>query len=76
MSDKSNAFKLINNNHSVSINITREPYYLATHRAKTKSKYVNQTTTCDFIFDRISNVCSICHHFRYIHSRNVHDLDL
>ena len=31
---------------------------------------------CDFIFDGNSNVCPICHHFRDIYSRNVHDLDL
>ena len=33
-------------------------------------------TLCYFVFDGRSNVCIICHHFRYIRHRNRHDLDL
>ena len=37
-----------------------------------KSKYANRKPICDFIFDDISNVCHICHHFRDIRSQNEH----
>ena len=41
-----------------------------------KYKYVDQTSTEDFIFDSNSNVFRIFQHFKDIRCRNVHDLDL
>ena len=64
---------------------TRSPKYLTRHHSKCQANLQNRTKSTpskskfhmrDIIFDGNSRVDSICHHFKDIHSRNVHGLDL
>ena len=44
--------------------------------AKIKCKYANWNTIIDVLFVGNSNVCPVCHNFRDIHNKNVHNFDL
>ena len=44
--------------------------------AKVKCKYANQKSLSNFVFDGNSNVNFFFYRLPYIHSWNVHDLDL
>ena len=43
---------------------------------KDKSRYANEKPYATSLFVGNGNICAICHHFRDIHSRSVHNLDL